>query len=84
MNKRHLLKPAAALTLAALALFGGLTAYAASKGAVDAFVMNAAKDLGPQGIRVCGLRPGMTIGLQAGSAPPVSSRPLSVPPSLTL
>jgi hypothetical protein len=33
---------------------------AASKGAVDAFVMNAAKDLGPQGIRICGLRPGMT------------------------
>lgn len=38
----------------------GWAAYAASKGAVDAFVMNAAKDLGPQGIRVCGLRPGMT------------------------
>ncbi len=38
----------------------GWAAYAASKGAVDAFVLNAAKDLGPQGIRVCGLRPGMT------------------------
>jgi NAD(P)-dependent dehydrogenase (short-subunit alcohol dehydrogenase family) len=38
----------------------GWAAYASSKGAVDAFVMNAAKDLGPQGIRVCGLRPGMT------------------------
>jgi len=38
----------------------GWAAYAASKGAVDAFVMNAAKDLGPQGIRICGLRPGMT------------------------
>jgi NAD(P)-dependent dehydrogenase (short-subunit alcohol dehydrogenase family) len=35
-------------------------AYAASKGAVDSFVMNAAKDLGPQGVRICGLRPGMT------------------------
>ena len=38
----------------------GWAAYAASKGAVDAFVMNAARDLGPQGIRICGLRPGMT------------------------
>lgn len=38
----------------------GWAAYAASKGAVDAFVMNAAKDLGPQGVRICGLRPGMT------------------------
>jgi NAD(P)-dependent dehydrogenase (short-subunit alcohol dehydrogenase family) len=38
----------------------GWAAYAASKGAVDSFVMNAAKDLGPQGIRICGLRPGMT------------------------
>jgi NAD(P)-dependent dehydrogenase (short-subunit alcohol dehydrogenase family) len=34
--------------------------YAASKGAVDAFVLNYAKELGPEGIRVVGLRPGMT------------------------
>jgi NAD(P)-dependent dehydrogenase (short-subunit alcohol dehydrogenase family) len=38
----------------------GWAAYAASKGAVDSFVMNAAKDLGPQGIRICGSAPGMT------------------------
>jgi NAD(P)-dependent dehydrogenase (short-subunit alcohol dehydrogenase family) len=34
--------------------------YAASKGAVDTFCINYARELGPQGIRVVGLRPGMT------------------------
>ncbi len=38
----------------------GGTLYAASKGALDAFTIGLAKELAPQGIRVCGVRPGMT------------------------
>ena len=37
----------------------GLVAYAASKGAVDSFTLGLAKEVGLEGIRVVGLRPGM-------------------------
>lgn len=36
------------------------TLYAASKGALDAFTRGLAKELAPEGVRVCGVRPGMT------------------------
>ena len=39
----------------------GRTAYAASKGAVDSFTIGLAKEVGPEGIRVNALRPGMTM-----------------------
>jgi len=38
---------------------GGATAYGASKGALMTFTRGMAKELGPQGIRVNGLAPGM-------------------------
>ncbi len=38
----------------------GMAAYAASKGAVDSFTIALAKEAGPQGVRVNGLRPGTT------------------------
>lgn len=38
----------------------GLAAYAASKGAVDSFSLALAKEVGAEGIRVNGLRPGTT------------------------
>ncbi|MBI1397668.1 MAG: glucose 1-dehydrogenase [Betaproteobacteria bacterium] len=38
----------------------GLSAYAASKGAVDSFTIALAKEVGPQGIRVNCVRPGTT------------------------
>ena len=38
---------------------GGVV-YAASKGAVDTFTIGLARELAPEGIRVCGIRPGMT------------------------
>lgn len=37
----------------------GMVAYAASKGAVDSFTIGLAKEVGQEGIRVVGLRPGM-------------------------
>jgi NAD(P)-dependent dehydrogenase (short-subunit alcohol dehydrogenase family) len=37
----------------------GMVAYAASKGAVDSFTIGLAKEVGKEGIRVVGLRPGM-------------------------
>ncbi len=45
------------------ARFGGVPGwgiYAVSKAAVDCFVSNAAKEWGPEGIRVVGVRPGPT------------------------
>ena len=44
-----------------VALFGGinLTPYAASKGAVNAFTLSLAKELGPDGIRVNAVSPGL-------------------------
>jgi NAD(P)-dependent dehydrogenase (short-subunit alcohol dehydrogenase family) len=45
------------------ARFGGVPGwgiYAVSKAAVDCFVANAAKEWGPEGIRVVGVRPGPT------------------------
>ncbi|MFN9389387.1 MAG: SDR family oxidoreductase [Betaproteobacteria bacterium] len=38
----------------------GMVAYSASKGAVDSFTIALAKEAGPQGVRVNGLRPGTT------------------------
>lgn len=38
---------------------GGGTAYAASKGAIDSFNLALAKEVGPEGIRVVALRPGL-------------------------
>ncbi len=38
----------------------GLSHYAASKGALDAFTVGAARELAPEGIRVYGIRPGAT------------------------
>lgn len=38
----------------------GMVAYAASKGAVDSFTVALAKEIGHEGIRVNGLRPGTT------------------------
>ena len=46
----------------AAARLGGITgmvAYAASKGAVDSFTIGLAKEVGKEGIRVVGIRPGM-------------------------
>ena len=37
----------------------GMVAYAASKGAIDSFTTGLARELGAEGIRVVGLRPGM-------------------------
>jgi NAD(P)-dependent dehydrogenase (short-subunit alcohol dehydrogenase family) len=37
----------------------GMVAYAASKGAVDSFTVGLAKEVGKEGIRVVGIRPGM-------------------------
>ena len=37
----------------------GMVAYAASKGAVDSFTMGLAKEVGKEGIRVAGIRPGV-------------------------
>lgn len=37
----------------------GMVAYAASKGAVDSFTVGLAKEVGKEGIRVAGIRPGM-------------------------
>lgn len=56
--------------------YGGLPGdviYTASKGALDAFTLGLAKEVAKQGIRVCGVRPGLTeteifdrsIGLEA-------------------
>lgn len=39
----------------------GNSAYAASKAAVDAFTVGFAKEMGPQGVRVNALRPGVTL-----------------------
>lgn len=46
------------------ALYGGLPGdviYAASKGAVDSFTLGLAKEVAKEGIRVCGMRPGLTL-----------------------
>ena len=43
-------------------LYGGLpgdVVYAASKGAVDALTLGLAREVAPEGIRVCGVRPGL-------------------------
>lgn len=37
----------------------GMVAYAASKGAVDSFTLGLAKEVGKEGIRVVGIRPGV-------------------------
>ena len=37
----------------------GMVAYAASKGAIDSFTTGLAKEVGQEGIRVVGIRPGM-------------------------
>ena len=45
------------------ALYGGMprdVIYAVSKGAVDALTMGLAREVAKEGIRVCGLRPGLT------------------------
>lgn len=44
-------------------LYGGMpgdAVYAGSKGAVDALTLALAREVAPEGIRVCGVRPGMT------------------------
>lgn len=44
------------------ALYGGLpsdTTYSASKGAVDSFTLGLAREVAAEGIRVCGVRPGL-------------------------
>lgn len=38
--------------------FSGVTAYAASKGAIDTLILQLASELGPRGIRVNGIAPG--------------------------
>ena len=60
------------------------TVYAASKGAIDTFTLGLAKEVAPDGIRVCGLRPGMTrteifdnnIGLDTAEARAAANVPL--------
>jgi NAD(P)-dependent dehydrogenase (short-subunit alcohol dehydrogenase family) len=37
----------------------GMVAYAASKGAVDSLTVGLARELGPQGIRINAIRPGL-------------------------
>lgn len=61
------------------------TLYAASKGALDSFTAGLAKELAPEGIRVCGVRPGMTttdifdnnIGLDDAQAKAKANVPLA-------
>lgn len=61
------------------------TLYAASKGALDSFTLGLAKELAAQGIRVCGVRPGMTetdifdntIGVQSAHARAKANVPLA-------
>jgi NAD(P)-dependent dehydrogenase (short-subunit alcohol dehydrogenase family) len=64
MSTRHGGKGGAILNIssAAARLGGmpGMVAYAASKGAVDSFTTGLAKEVGREGIRVNGLRPGLT------------------------
>ena len=44
------------------AVYGGLpgdVVYAGTKGGLDSFTLGAAKEVGPEGIRICGVRPGL-------------------------
>lgn len=57
--------------------------YAASKAAVDAFTVGLGRELAPQGIRVCGVAPGMTLtGIHAAAGEP--DRPARVAPNIPL
>lgn len=63
MSQRHGGRGGAIVNMSSVASrLGGLaggTAYAGTKGAIDAFNLALAKELGPQGIRVNVLRPGL-------------------------
>jgi NAD(P)-dependent dehydrogenase (short-subunit alcohol dehydrogenase family) len=48
-------------TAAASGSPGDYVHYAASKAAVEAFTMGLGRELAPEGIRVCGVAPGMTL-----------------------
>jgi NAD(P)-dependent dehydrogenase (short-subunit alcohol dehydrogenase family) len=48
-------------TAAASGSAGDYVHYAASKAAVEAFTMGLGRELAPEGIRVCGVAPGMTL-----------------------
>ncbi|WP_434362623.1 SDR family oxidoreductase [Parasalinivibrio latis] len=62
---KHMLEGSVIVNISSrAAVLGGLpgrTLYAAAKGAVDSFTIGLAKELGPYGIRVVGLRPGPTV-----------------------
>ena len=53
-------------SLAAHAVVGNLAAYAATKGAIDTLVKHAAAELGPRGIRVNAIAPGV-VGTELSS-----------------
>ncbi|OLV18183.1 Short chain dehydrogenase [Deinococcus marmoris] len=62
---------------------GEYVQYAASKAAVDAFTVGLGRELAPQGIRVCGVAPGMTLtGIHAAAGEP--DRPARVAPKIPL
>ncbi|CAM3841641.1 SDR family oxidoreductase [Deinococcus frigens] len=57
--------------------------YAASKAAVDAFTVGLGREVAPQGIRVCGVAPGMTLtDIHAAAGEP--DRPARVAPRIPL
>lgn len=71
MMLTHALTPAlisargSVVNVSSVAAFGGMigqNAYAASKGAINAFSRNAAFELGPQGVRVNAVAPGLVDG----------------------
>jgi NAD(P)-dependent dehydrogenase (short-subunit alcohol dehydrogenase family) len=57
--------------------------YAASKGAIDTFTLGLAREVAPDGIRVCGIAPGMTLtDIHASAGEP--GRPARVAPKIPL
>ena len=64
MSTRHRGRGGAIVNVGSIAAryggMAGMAAYAASKGAVDSFTIALAKEAGPHGVRVNGLRPGTT------------------------
>jgi NAD(P)-dependent dehydrogenase (short-subunit alcohol dehydrogenase family) len=63
MSTRHGGKGGAIVNMSSAAAYlggaNGLLCYAASKGAIDTFTRGLANELGPHGIRVNGVRPGL-------------------------
>ncbi|RZA32376.1 MAG: SDR family oxidoreductase [Lysobacteraceae bacterium] len=57
--------------------------YAASKAAIEAFTLGLAREMAPEGIRVCAVAPGSTLtGIHAAAGEP--DRPLRVAPAIPM